>query len=155
MASNSLGPVAKPVATHGANHVAGERAPQPSAEQVRAQLARILTSKVFIQSERLCRFLRVTVERTLAGEADQIKEYMLGRDVFDRDHTYDPRVDSIVRVEARRLRVKLRQYYHDLGAEDPVLINFRKGSYVPVFRYVNHASHPPAADRRLQRAARR
>ena len=60
------------------------------------------------------------VERTLAGEGDQIKEYMLGRDVFDRDHTYDPRVDSIVRVEARRLRVKLRQYYQELGAADPV-----------------------------------
>ena len=132
-----------PVATSG--QVAGERPPQPSPEQIRAQLERIVKSKVFVQSERLCRFLTVTVDRTLAGEADQIKEYMLGRDVFDRDHTYDPRVDSIVRVEARRLRVKLRQYYQDLGSADPVLINFRKGSYVPVFRYLKPANHVPAA----------
>jgi serine/threonine-protein kinase len=127
------------------SQAAGERPPQPSAEQIRAQLDSILKSKLFVQSERLCRFLRVAVERSLAGEADQIKEYMLGRDVFDRDHTYDPRVDSIVRVEARRLRVKLRQYYQDLGAADPVLINFRKGSYVPVFRYLKPANHVAAA----------
>ncbi len=119
MASRSLGLIATPAATPAASHPAG-----PSAEQIRNQLARILTSKLFVQSERLCRFLSVTVERTLAGEGDQIKEYMLGRDVFDRDHTYDPRVDSIVRVEARRLRVKLRQYYQDLGTGDQVLINF-------------------------------
>jgi adenylate cyclase len=141
MASRSLGPVA----TLAATQVAADRPPQPSEKQIRAQLESILKSKVFVQSERLCRFLRVTVERTLAGEADQIKEYMLGRDVFDRDHTYDPRVDSIVRVEARRLRVKLRQYYQELGASDPVLINFRKGSYVPVFRFLKPANHLPAA----------
>src|SRR5215475_2450780 len=104
-------------------HSAAERTALPLADEVRIQLERILSSKVFVQSERLRRFLRTTVDRALAGETDQIKEYVLGRDVFDRDHTYDPRVDSIVRVEARRLRVKLRQYYQELGAADPVLIN--------------------------------
>jgi adenylate cyclase len=143
MASESLGPFA--------TQAAPERSSHPSADQVRAQLAAILKSKQFIQSERLRRFLTVAVERTLAGEGDQIKEYMLGRDVFDRDHTYDPRVDSIVRVEARRLRVKLRQYYQETGAADPVLITFRKGSYSPVFRYLKPAAPvaapaPPASE---------
>src|SRR5262245_1131878 len=107
---------------------------RPSPDQVRAQLAKILGSRIFIQSERLRRFLRVIVERSLSGDADQIKEYVLGRDVFDRGPNFDPRVDSIVRVEARRLRNKLRQYYQEFGANDPVSISLRKGSYVPVFR---------------------
>jgi adenylate cyclase len=132
MASESNGPFATQAAPERPNH--------PSADQIRAQLAAILRSKLFVQSERLRRFLSLAVERTLAGEEDQIKEYTLGRDVFDRDHTYDPRVDSIVRVEARRLRVKLRQYYQEFGSADPVLITFRKGSYVPVFRFLK----PPA-----------
>lgn len=136
MASESRGPLAP--------QVLPDRPSHPSADQVRAQLAAILNSKLFVQSERLRRFLSLVVERTLAGEGDQVKEYTLGRDVFDRDHTYDPRVDSIVRVEARRLRVKLRQYYQELGAADPVLISFRKGSYVPVFRYLKAAAPMPA-----------
>lgn len=117
---------------------------QPSASQIRAQLARILESRIFVQSERLRRFLRLTVERTLAGKADQIKEYALGRDVFDRGRDFDPRIDSIVRVEAGRLRRKLRQYYEELGSADPVLIEFQQGSYVPAFRYTAPAPAPPS-----------
>src|SRR6266851_5269314 len=109
---------------------------EPSVNEIRAELAKILASGIFVNSERLCRFLRVTVERALAGDSDQIKEYSLGRDVFDRNQGYDPRVDSIVRVEAGRLRAKLRQYYEEAGANDPVLIGFRKGSYVPIFRHL-------------------
>jgi hypothetical protein len=93
-----------------ASHEGPPRSSRPSAEQIRSQLTKILGSKIFIQSERLRRFLRLTVERTLAGKPDQIKEYALGRDVFDRGRDFDPRVDSIMRVEARRLRRKM----HDL-----------------------------------------
>jgi adenylate cyclase len=75
----------------------------------------------------------LTVERTLAGETAQISEYIVGRDVFDRDQRYDPQIDSIVRVEARRLRNKLREYYNGPGAADPVVIALPKGTYVPVF----------------------
>ncbi len=88
-----------------------------------------------MQSERLCRFLRLTVERALGGRAAQIKEYTLGREVFDRDAQFDPRVDSIVRVEAARLRRKLREYYQTAGWDDPVVIGFPKGGYIPEFRY--------------------
>jgi serine/threonine-protein kinase len=118
---------------------------RPSPEHVRAQLNKILASPQFVRSERLCRFLRLTVEHALSGETDRIKEYTLGRDVFDRDQSYDPRVDSIVRVEARRLRKKLGEYYEEFGAADPVMIEFPPGSYVPGFAYRTLAAPRPAA----------
>ena len=125
-----------------AGHSGPARPSQPSAEQIRSQLTKVLESKIFVQSERLRRFLRLTVERTLAGKTDQIKEYALGRDVFDRGRDFDPRVDSIVRVEARRLRRKMREYYQETGLGDPILIEFRQGSYVPVFGYARAATGP-------------
>ena len=108
---------------------------RPSAEEIQAQLGKILESGLFIRSERLRRFLRVAVDRALAGETEGLKEYSLGRDVFDRDEGYDPRIDSIVRVEATRLRKKLSEYYLSPGSNDPVLIEFPRGSYVPVFTH--------------------
>ena len=101
---------------------------------VRAHLAKILESGGFVKAERLCRFLRFTVDAKLKGEEDQIKEYVLGREVFDRNGTYDPRTDPIVRVEARRLRTKLEEYYSAAGQADALRIEFPKGSYAPVIR---------------------
>jgi TolB-like protein len=103
-----------------------------SAGAIRSQLEGILESAEFIKSERLRRFLRLTVEWVLAGRAGQLKEYVIGRDVFDRGAAYDPRADSIVRVEARRLRAKLSAYYETHGSA-PILIEYPQGSYVPVF----------------------
>jgi TolB-like protein len=105
----------------------------PAPGAVRAQLERILRSPGFAGAARLSRFLRFVVERTLAGEADQLKEYLLGTEVFDRPADYDPRLDSIVRVEARRLRSKLAEFYDGPGAGDDVVIRIDKGSYVPAF----------------------
>ena len=101
--------------------------------EIQVHLDRILASPGFRSSERLQRFLRFTVERTLAGEAAQLKEYLVGRDVFDRGSTYDPRMDSIVRVEAQRLRRKLREYYQTHGSADSIRISLQAGSYVPGF----------------------
>jgi TolB-like protein len=106
---------------------------QPSAEDVQNQLGRLLASATFANADRMSRFLRYVVERTLAGEADRLKEYAIGIDVFDRDDQYDPRVDSIVRVEAARLRSKVEEYYNRDGLADPVVIRLRRGSYVPAF----------------------
>ena len=75
----------------------------------------------------------MAVERTLDGETDQLKEFALGHDVFDRGAGYDPRTDSIVRVEARRLRKKLLAYYAGEGLLEKTIIEFHSGSYVPVF----------------------
>ncbi|MBX7187761.1 MAG: tetratricopeptide repeat protein [Vicinamibacteria bacterium] len=128
---------------------AGEAGPAAvSVDDVRAQLRRILESDTFVASQRLCRFLRFIVERSLDREVDRLKEYVVAVEVFDRDETYDPNIDSIVRVEARRLRAKLKTYYEGSGSGDPVLIGLRPGSYVPTFRALTPASpgvHPSLA----------
>jgi TolB-like protein len=90
----------------------------------------------------MSRFLRFTVERALAGQSDQLKEYVLGVEVFDRKGSYDPRVDPIVRVEARRLRSKLKSYYDGEGRADDLIIEFPKGTYAPVFRSRSAAPEP-------------
>ena len=103
------------------------------------QLDRILQSRAFRNSERLQRFLKFTVECASEGTVDRLKESVLGRSVFDRGSKYDPRTDSIVRVESQRLRKKLREYYEGEGRADPVSIVFNAGSYVPTFAYRAHA----------------
>jgi len=104
---------------------------------VRLELEKILASPLFRDAEGLKRFLRYSVEQTLLGQGDQLKEYRLGLDVFDRDTSFDPRVDPVVRMAARRLRGKLRDYYAGEGKTDPVLIEVPKGGYAVVY-----SSHP-------------
>lgn len=102
-------------------------------DQVRAQLDKILGSAAFAASTRLQRFLRYVVGQSLAGKGDELKEYSIGTTVFDRDEQYDPRIDSIVRVEAGRLRSKLDEYYNGAGASDELLIRIPRGTYAPAF----------------------
>ncbi|MBV9225459.1 MAG: tetratricopeptide repeat protein [Acidobacteriaceae bacterium] len=100
-------------------------------------MARIVNSPGFLSSPRLCRFLTHIVNRTLERELDSLKEFSLALEVFDRTSDYDPNIDAIVRVEARRLRAKLKAYYEEgPGQSDPVLIGLRPGSYIPVFRWL-------------------
>src|ERR1043166_8071164 len=101
------------------------------APAVRQQWEKILAHELFARSERMGRFLRLAVERALEGKAGELKEYLIGVEGFDRKPSYDPRVDPIVRVEARRLRSKLKAYYDSDGRADPVLIDFPAGSYAP------------------------
>jgi TolB-like protein/Flp pilus assembly protein TadD len=105
----------------------------PARDTVQAELERILAGATFRSSPRLSRFLRYTVEHTLQGEGDQLKEYRVGLDVYDRSSSYDPRNDPVVRLEARRLRIKLREYYDDEGKRDPIRIDVPKGSYAATF----------------------
>jgi hypothetical protein len=120
---------------------------EPTGAEVRSQLGRLLASEGFANAERISRFLRFVVERTLDGEGDQLKEYRLGTEVFDRPSDYDPRLDSIVRVEARRLRAKLAEYYAGPGQGDPVLIGVDKGSYAARFDAAVAPDTPAEADR--------
>jgi len=113
-------------------------------DDVRAQLERILASPGFASADRASRFLRYVVGRTIAGEGDQLKEYVIGREVFDRDDNYDPRIDSIVRVEAGRLRSRIDEYYAGPGRTDGILIQFRRGSYTPAFEPRERESAPGA-----------
>ena len=103
-------------------------------DSVLEQVERIVSSRHFLHSGRMQRFLRFTVDQALQGEADRIKECVVGMQVFDRPADYNPRLDPIVRVEARRLRIKLERYYSSEGLFDPVRIEYPKGGYAPVFR---------------------
>jgi TolB-like protein len=105
-----------------------------SEDAIHDELSRILESSIFVQSDRLGRFLRFTVEKTLAGEREMLKEYLIGTEVYDRPSSYRPSDDSIVRGEARRLRSKLKEYYESVGKNNPLSIYYRPGSYVPMFR---------------------
>jgi TolB-like protein/Flp pilus assembly protein TadD len=114
---------------------------------VRMQLEKILAHDLFTRSERMGRFLRLAVEWTLDGRADELKEYLIGVEVFDRKPSYDPRVDPIVRVEARRLRSKLKAYYDGEGCSDPIVVELLRGSYAP---HIREKSEVPASPPRAQ-----
>jgi TolB-like protein len=105
-----------------------------SEDAIRDELSRILESSIFVQSDRLGRFLQFTINKTMAGEGEMLKEYLIGTEVYDRPTSYRPSEDSIVRGEARRLRSKLKEYYESVGKNDPLSIYYRPGSYVPMFR---------------------
>src|SRR5580700_11760365 len=94
--------------------------PDLSERAIREQLSRLLESSIFVNSHRLGRFLRFTLDTTLAGQAGTLKEYLIGTEVYDRKPPYHPSSDSIVRSEARRLRNKLKQYYESDGKSDSV-----------------------------------
>jgi TolB-like protein len=119
--------------------------PIPDAD-VRAELDRILASKGFSAAGRISRLLRHVVDKTLAGEADQLKEYAVGVEVFERGETYDPRLDSIVRVEAGRLRSKLDEYDIADGAASAIRIGLPRGGYVPTFARHSHSGSDPETE---------
>jgi TolB-like protein len=112
-----------------------------SAPEVRSQLERILASQTLAGSDQLKRLLRLVVERTLNGQSDLLKEYNLGLEAFHRPPNYDPKTDPIVRVQARRLRSKLGEYYASEGASDTLMIQIPKGAYIPVVE--SRAAHAP------------
>ena len=104
-------------------------------EAIRVELGRITGSSGFVKAERLNRFLRLVVEETLNGRGDQIKEYVIGTEVYGRRPDYDPRTDATVRVEAAKLRKRLSEYYDSEGRDDAVVIYIPKGHYRPQFEY--------------------
>ena len=113
-----------------------------SHHQIRSQLAKISATEEFRRSKRSLRFLNYIVEETLAGRAGRIKAYSVAISVLDRDETFDPQNDPMVRIEASQLRRRLERYYLTHGIDDPVVIDLPKGGYVPVFRAVQAASSP-------------
>ena len=118
----------------------------PAESEILAQLERILSSADFAASSRLKNFLSYLVAETLAGRSDQLKEYAIAIDVFDRDDNFDPQTSSIVRVEASRLRSKLEKFNATAGRNDAVRISLKPGGYVPSFDSVANSESPPAAE---------
>jgi hypothetical protein len=104
-----------------------------SNEEKRTQLERILQSHTLQSSENLRAFLRFVVYKSVEQQDHLLKEYVIATEVFGRRSGYDSKVDSVVRVQASRLRAKLLEYYTSEGKDDPVLIELPKGQYVPVF----------------------
>lgn len=122
----------------------GQMPPGLTAGEVRASLDAILVSPAFSQSRRLGTFLRFVVEQTAEGRGADLKEYLIGVEVFQRKRSYDPRTDPIVRVEAGRLRKKLAEYYETDGRLQSLRIDLPKGGYAPQFHLVQPA--PPQAE---------
>lgn len=120
-----------------------------SDKAVRQQLTRILVSKTFAQVDRLKRFVDFIVTETVEGRGGDLKEYVIGVQVFGKEASFDPRTDPIVRVQARRLRTRLARYYQDEGNGDEVVVDLPKGGYAPVFKPRGEA---PAAKRSLTAA---
>ena len=103
-------------------------------QSVRQQLDRVLGSPTFQQVDRLKRFLTFITLEAIGGRSDQLKEYVIGVQVFGKEESFDPRTDPIVRVQARRLRARLVSYYRDEGQNDDIVIELPKGGYAPVFK---------------------
>src|SRR5262245_34530612 len=115
------------------SHIGSSPSTDPPASLVRAELDRILSSELFARSERLSSFLKFIVDRTLAGQGESLKEQVVAVELYGKGADFDTAADPIVRVDARRLRDKLREYY--AAASPPgIVISVPKGSYVPVFR---------------------
>jgi TolB-like protein/Flp pilus assembly protein TadD len=138
--------------SQGHGHSPEAEAVSPSA--VRAQLEMILASQAFVHSPQLCRLLRFVVDREMGGQGGELKEYLVGVEVFHRDESFDPRLDTVVRTEARRLRHKLAEYYRTEGQTGIAEIAMPKGSYRPVFRMLPQTP-PDVSERAVSRIPRR
>ena len=102
-------------------------------EEAREQLVRVLTSSHFVSAHQQSRFLRYIAENSLSGLSD-LREQTLASEVFERGDSFDPTVDTHVRVAANRLRSRLRHYYRTDGKQDPILLQLKKGSYTVAFK---------------------
>src|SRR6266702_2562446 len=111
------------------------------ADSVREHLQEVLRSEAFKGGKRAQDFLQLVVEHALAGRLDNLRERMLGAEMFGRPVDYDTANDAVVRVKATEVRKRLSQYYHSLPAPPPVRIDLAAGSYVPQFSF---EPSPPA-----------
>ena len=115
-------------------------------QSIREQLEGVLASDAFAQTERLGRFLAFVVEQSLSGNAKGLNQYAIAMEVFDRDETFDPNIDAIVRVEAGRLRSRLLEYYDEAGCTDPIRIGLAKRGYAANFQFRPTVATKPAPE---------
>lgn len=111
---------------------------------VREQLERILSSRTFRAAEGQKALLRYVVEAAVQGRGAELKEYSVGVEAFHRGESFDPRQDTIVRTEARNVRMRLARYYEEEGKDDSIVIHLPKGGYAPAFLERVPASPEPA-----------
>jgi hypothetical protein len=108
--------------------------PLPSADEIRGHLRQILASPTFRATEAQRAFLQFVVEKTLAGQTDEIKGYTVANQVLGRREDFDQSIDPIVSIQANKLRRALEHYYLVSGQQDALRIDIPKGTYVPTFR---------------------
>lgn len=114
-------------------------------EANQTQIDRILHSKSFRTSEVHRNLFQYLAGKSLAGDADGLKEYTIGLDVFAKPESYDPRQESVVRMHVARLRQKLAEYYRVEGKEDPIFIDVPKGGFRVTFEPRNVPFEPAVA----------
>jgi adenylate cyclase len=124
-----------------------ERLSDADQTSIRQHVERVLSSQAWIQADRLRRFLQYLVDHALSGEKEsreknKLNQYAIAIDVFDRDASFDPAIDAIVRVEAGRLRSKLLEYYDDEGRDEPVRISLPKRGYAAHFTIRTQRPNP-------------
>jgi hypothetical protein len=119
---------------------------EPDTQDKAEQLDRILRSRALQNSESLKALLHYIASRVIEGKDSQIKEYTIAVEVFGRGKDFNASIDSLVRVQAKRLREKLKEYYQTEGKSDKVVIDIPKGRYNTVFSYSHQEEPAPAAD---------
>ena len=107
--------------------------PQPLPQEVLSELYNVLESDTFSKTERLRLFLKFIVQHALSTPEQPLKELTIGIELYAAHQEFDPRISAVVRVDATRLRAKLREYYASEGAADELIIEVPRGSYLPVF----------------------
>lgn len=112
--------------------------------EAREQVQKLIDSDVFRTSETHRRLLRYLAEKSLSGEADQLKEYTVGTEAVGKPPSYNPQVDSTVRLQVARLRERIIEYYRTVGQVDPVRIEFPKGHFKLIFKRCDPTPQPPA-----------
>ena len=122
-------------------------------EQLLEQINRLVTSHALHGSESLCKLLRYLAKHAVDHPGTPIKEFQIATEVFGRSPDFDPQLDSMVRVQAGRLRSKLTEFYSSDGLEDPIVVELPKGTYVLSFHHRN-ASTAKAAPGALNGAVR-
>jgi len=114
-------------------------------EANQTQVQRIIQSKAFRTSEVHRNLLQYLAEKSLSGNADSLKEYTVGLDVFAKPDSYDPRQESVVRMHVGRLRQKLAEYYRSEGLGDPIFVDVPKGGFKVTFETRAIRPEPAAA----------
>jgi hypothetical protein len=113
-------------------------------EQCFQQIEKLINSHSLRSSESLCKLLRYLAEHSLDHPGVALKEYQIATEVLGRSPGFDPQIDSAVRVQAGRLRIKLAEYYAQEGQNDAIVVELPKGSYSLTFHSQSSGGHAPA-----------
>jgi hypothetical protein len=113
-----------------------------SLEKEREEVQRILHSTQFRRAPKLQRFLSLICDYHFTNRSRDINEFLIATEAFGKGPTFDPSQDSLVRVQAREARRRLREYYQDGGKDSQLVLDIPVGSYAPVFSPVDSAAAP-------------